>query len=417
MKTLTIYLLILVGAAQSWAQSPTSDQKDDKLQIHSSFRFRVEGDEKTDLSTNRDYMPLRIRPEIKYNYDPTLSMVLTPQFAKTFGEPTYSLSPNTGVASQQQTSGGTLDSSFFIHEGYLLYKPTDSVSVKTGRQVLSYGDELVIGALDWNNVGRSFDAVSTRASFDSLWIDGFFSKLADNNTVTNGPGDVNLYGLYGSKKWGSDAPVVLDGYFLHREDNSVTPTNYLEAAGLRSNGKWNQLDCRVEVTKEFGPFFADESSAYQLDGETGYTFENAMRPRIGAEYFYAGKTYNQLYPTSHKWLGYADVLGRANITGFVVHSKINLDEKTTLGLDGHYFSRVSQDAPVYKVNGTTALGTAAGSTSNFVGTEWDLTASHQLTKPLMVSGGLAYFNSGSYLTDQFGTLNPVFYYVQMEARF
>jgi len=36
------------------------------------------------------------------------------------------------------------------------------VSLKVGRQELSYGEERLVGAFAWNNIGRVFDAVKVR---------------------------------------------------------------------------------------------------------------------------------------------------------------------------------------------------------------------------------------------------------------
>ena len=36
------------------------------------------------------------------------------------------------------------------------------LTLKVGRQILSYGDERLIGAFDWNNIGRTFDAAKLR---------------------------------------------------------------------------------------------------------------------------------------------------------------------------------------------------------------------------------------------------------------
>ena len=36
------------------------------------------------------------------------------------------------------------------------------VTLKVGRQELSYGDERLVGAFDWNNIGRVFDAAKLR---------------------------------------------------------------------------------------------------------------------------------------------------------------------------------------------------------------------------------------------------------------
>ena len=42
------------------------------------------------------------------------------------------------------------------------------LSFKVGRQELSYGDERLIGAFDWNNLGRTFDAAKLR--WQNLWF-------------------------------------------------------------------------------------------------------------------------------------------------------------------------------------------------------------------------------------------------------
>jgi hypothetical protein len=59
----------------------------------------------------------------------------------------------------------------------------------------------------------------------------------------------------------------------------------------------------------------DKIHGSQYDIELGYAllFKNS---RLSAEYFSVSEDFNQLFPTAHKWLGYAGLFKRQNIKGF-----------------------------------------------------------------------------------------------------
>ncbi len=388
--------------------------EENKVSVSGQFRIRAEGDERTDFISNRDFSVLRIRPIVKFTRDSSLDAVFTPQFSKTLGEPTYTVPVTTGTNTRTGTSGVTYDPSLGVHEAYADYHPSDWFAFRAGRMVLSYGDELVIGALDWNNIGRSFDGFRTRFTLGAGSLDVFATKITDNNTVANTAGDVDFYGIYNHLDLGEQLKNF-DLYLLYQQDATAATPTQLGAAGARAASKIDAFDYRAEYTKEFGNIFAD-TSAYQMDGEVGYTFDHSIKPRLGFEYFYAGKLYSQLYPTAHKWLGYADVLGRRNLSGFVIHSEVQATKEMKVRFDFHRFNRADSSASVFKVNGATALGTAAGSSSNSVGSEFDLTVPYQVTKDLCFTGGASLFRADTYLKDQFGDLNPTFYYLQMEVK-
>ena len=48
---------------------------------------------------------------------------------------------------------------FDLHQAYIGFgnRKESPFSLKVGRQELSYGDERLVGAFDWNNIGRVFD--------------------------------------------------------------------------------------------------------------------------------------------------------------------------------------------------------------------------------------------------------------------
>jgi hypothetical protein len=192
----------------------------------------------------------------------------------------------------------------------------------------------------------------------------------------------------------------------------------LFVAGARVASQVSSFDYRAEYTKQWGSIVADSSEAFQYDAELGYRFsDEGWKPRLSVEAFTAGKDFDQLYATAHKWLGYADIFGRKNITGGVAHLSFVPFENLTVQTDYHYFSRYSNEAPAYKVNGSTALGTANGSNSMALGDELDVTLKYKLTKGVGVAGGYSYFMPGDYLKQQFAYKSPEFYYVQAEASF
>jgi hypothetical protein len=54
--------------------------------------------------------------------------------------------------------GAEGDDTFDLRQGYIQLGPK-WVNATVGRQTLAYGDERLIGISDWNNFGRTFDAV------------------------------------------------------------------------------------------------------------------------------------------------------------------------------------------------------------------------------------------------------------------
>lgn len=59
---------------------------------------------------------------------------------------------------------------------------TSPFSLKAGRQVLLYGDQRLIGPMEWSNLSRTFDAVKLRWAGDNgLWVDAFTSSVVVPN--------------------------------------------------------------------------------------------------------------------------------------------------------------------------------------------------------------------------------------------
>jgi hypothetical protein len=72
---------------------------------------------------------------------------------------------------------------FDLHQGYVNLGNLREfpVTLKVGRRELSYGDERLVGAFDWNNIGRSFDAIKARYTPATNWW-GDVGPAAQPNT-------------------------------------------------------------------------------------------------------------------------------------------------------------------------------------------------------------------------------------------
>ncbi len=141
--------------------------------------------------------------------------------------------------------------------------------------------------------------------------------------------------------------------------------------------------------------------AYQAEAEIGFALTETMRLGVGGNIASGDDTssttsneaYNELFPTTHKWLGLMDVIGtRTNIASGFFKFTAGLTRSLTVSLDGHLFARPAQGG----------LGRAAGSTSGFAGGEFDLQLLQKLGKWGSLRGlyGIFLANGAHYATSE-----------------
>jgi hypothetical protein len=204
-----------------------------------------------------------------------------------------------------------------LHQGFLKLgggKDTP-LSVKVGRQELSYGDERLIGAFDWDNIGRVFDAAKVRYEQSEFWVDAFTSRvvLPDDNEFDQPNWRDFLSGVYASTR--SLCPrTELQFYVLADNAGANSPKTVTTAAkgnsprdiytvGTRFQTLPGQLkgwDANGEFAGQFGDFqYAPgtpgmvtgkrlDQQAYATHIEGGYTFAKVqVKPRLALGFDYA----------------------------------------------------------------------------------------------------------------------------------
>ncbi|HSH95134.1 MAG TPA: alginate export family protein, partial [Roseimicrobium sp.] len=131
-----------------------------------SLDFRDHG-----ADVDNSYLMLRIKPRVGYTSS-WFSALVEGRHSSTTGD---DRNPN-------PESDGPMD----LHQAYVTIGNHKEfpLSVKVGRQELSYGDERLVGAFAWNNIGRTFDAAKLRWQNSWFAADIFTSRVVvpdDNN--------------------------------------------------------------------------------------------------------------------------------------------------------------------------------------------------------------------------------------------
>lgn len=340
------------------------------------------------------------------------------------------------------------------------------VSLKIGRQEMIYADERFIGAFAWNNIGRVFDAAKVRWQNEWFAADLFTSRLViPEDHVFNVSNDYELFsGLYATT---TKIPKhTLDFFVLARNATPQSPlaeprpqvgqagARDVYSVGMHLKSKPGELgpwDYAVDAVGQFGnfrdvragaPTERLEHRAYAFIAQGGYTFTDVpTTPRLGLEYALASGdsdptdgthgTFDNLYPTNHKFYGYADFVSLQNVHDVRAILQAKPTKRSSVAIEGHAFWLADTSDNFYNVAGAPRGGVTATNgagyginpaNDSFVGTEIDLIAGYALTRYAQLEAGYAHFFTGDYINESlagaaFGSRDANYFYAQVTLNF
>jgi hypothetical protein len=330
------------------------------------------------------------------------------------------------------TLGAEGDDNFDLRQGYVEFSNYKEfpLGIKIGRQILSYGDERLIGSFDWNNIGRTFDAVKVRFEQPRFAIDAFVSSVVriqrdefNKSDVFNGTEaqrEELFAGVYASTTAVPAHTFDLYGLYLHDNNDrfpelSNADTNFgtigtrIKADPLKLRG-W---EYEGEFAFQAGEVRAMDLIAFALHAGAGYNFLSVWsKPRIFVEYNFATgdddaldaelQTFQNLFPTNHKFYGYMDLFSWQNMHNPALSLRCTPVKNVTVQADGHAFWLATNEDAWYRANGTATvrpLTPIARSASTWAGAEVDLTVTYTPCKNLAIQAGYSHFFAGDYLGD------------------
>ncbi len=291
-----------------------------------------------------------------------------------------------------------------IHQAWGEVIFSKKLSLKLGRQEISYDDQRIFGNVGWAQQARSHDAAIIKyRPTKSTKIDVGFAYNSEGETLYKISYTVNSYRTF-QYIWyhGQFSKVGLSFLMLnngmpYKEGFNPQKIVYSQTIGSRVTYKGNALKFNAALYYQGGKNKFDHSlSAMYFTANASYTLPQKFTFGIGGEYLSGTSSVNQaldktdnsfkpLYGTNHKFNGWMDYF----YAGSYMYSNgiidINLPlvkkiDKFTFKLIPHYFMAAAKVA-VRQYDGTWK------NYNNGLGIEVDFSAGYALSKNMVISGG------------------------------
>ncbi len=309
------------------------------------------------------------------------------------------------------------------------------IALRVGRQELAYGEDRVLGAANWANVARSFDAVKLMLHQGPIQLDLFSAAavVLKQDGLSHHIAGNNIHGAY--LRWNEFFPgAILEPYFYWRVgtgrgdvpggvghmDRRIAAIRYI--AKLPSN-----FDCSTEFVHESGSLGNTSVRAFAMHLLAAHTFvKTKWKPRWLGEYNYASGdrvpgdgrsgTFDQTYPTAHEKTGLADQVGWQNISHLSTGLELSPWRKLILRAKVHDWHLAQARDGIYLTNGNLMYRDPTGRTGTHVGEEIDTTATYTVG-PHIVGVGVGHLFPGDFLRhfSQGKSLN--YFYLNVGYRF
>jgi len=352
------------------------------FEVNGQFRFRIEENKKNDFSSQRGFSSIRARAGLFFNPNESVEFLLQPQAVQLLGEPilqpvTSNLNVSVG------TSGLNRDPQLSFHQAFGQLRVNQTWRIILGRQTVALGDEVLVGSSDWENPGRSFDGIRSRLEWGKSSWDLFSTKLWDNNTQDSGPGDRDFHGTYLSWTHPNRSLTISPYLFWLRDHRSNL--NQLFTSGLHTRLNLGEVELRGEASGQWG-----DTTGQQIWAELKSRAFSSLGFQVGVDGFWSSPYFNSLFPSTHKWLGWADVLGRRNLSGLGFQFGANPFSNTELLLRGLHFLKSNTEYPAYQTDGTTPINNS-NDKAQTLGSEIDLIFKSPILKAVDLVGAASIF--------------------------
>jgi hypothetical protein len=334
------------------------------------------------------FVSQRTRIGLTYSRSQKLQIGVSTQIVTTWGND----------AQKQATAN---DISFYEAWAKFYFNP--AWSVKVGRQVLSYDDERILGASDWNNAGHKHDAALIGYEKNKFKANAVFAFNQNAEKVTNTFFDNStsqpykamefLWMKYQFSNTLSASALMMNLAFQNKIDSSISN---LQTFGGNIFYKKNKLSISGTYYYQMGNNPQKTSStittkAWMAAAKADYHFNKIFGLGIGSDYL-SGKDmnstspdisyFNTLYATNHKFYGSMDYFyvssphSNVGLWDSYLNANINTSEKLGLQIAYHHFESAAHVMDY--------SGSQAGSS---LGNEVDLAFGYAVMKDVKITGG------------------------------
>jgi hypothetical protein len=418
-KSILLALAVMVGLCYALPASAAEMQGDKKFEVNGEVRFRADyADNPTDLDSDTDdsgvVWPWRVRAGIHGSFARNVSAHVEFQsfgIAGDLSSGTENVSGTTSIIFDPVGVGGSESQ---LYQGWLELGDIGGTSfdLRLGRQELVFGNEMLLGDLDFYN-GINHDGARAgwqykKWTLDVFYIENFDDALAGTTGVTvfptsNGSSDSTLYGAYATFKGPKTIGFDAYGLVLNNNDETfVTPSKEERwtYGGRVYNKRDSNWDWWAEFALQTGEFESGgvtaDISATGLEGELAYQFRKAkIKPRVHLRYSsFSGddddgeesEAFNPMFQDFHGRYGKFDLFRATNLDVIQVGvSWAGKEDRHKFGVN--YLMLSSNEEAV----GGVAI------TEDDLGDELDLYYKYAYSKNVDIMAAIANFSPGDQL--------------------
>lgn len=370
------------------------------LDIRDRYERRLERDFLESNADDRSDFFMRIRPGIELTLEGGWSAAVQYQFA-------HNSVWSPGVNGSFENSDA--------REAFVRRQGRDG-TLTIGRQKAFVGSERLIGAGEWTNVGRSFDGVR------------FQNKSWDVLAATIGvsaprPRNARLAAAVYSWRAGQSMVAFKYDEIAAGEQRIAT----LNHSKKWSRGPWEyDVDGAVQFGRNAGldheAWALHAGAAFKPDSKNRLYFEaNAASGGPGTS---KSETFDNLYPTNHRFYGSMDLQAWKNMREFVVGWQHKLGPAIDFHVHGHLFGLMDARDAWYGAAGTPnkrvggVFRDPSGASGKDVGAELDVEFAMRLDKRSTLQFGIGIFEPGKFVERMNGgeADRQTWCYVQIQRR-
>jgi hypothetical protein len=397
------------------------------IRFGGEYRFRWEG--RTGIAGNEGqndgYVLSRLRLDLTFKVGEHWKVFLQGQDSQALGF----------AANPDPTS---VENDFDVRQAYVEYRQKEKSgwAVRAGRQELSYGDQRIVGALNWGNASRSFDAIKVSYSDRRFAVDTFASSVV---AIQEGAFDRHLDGqnFYGTHAtffkaipkaelntyafW-KTTPFVLDERGRAGDADTVT------FGGRLAGTLPGRADYAVELMGQRGSFSNDDIRGGAAHGRLGYALtSSSTSPKLRAEYNYASGdanpgdgvrgTFDQLYPTNFDKYGIVDQIGFRNMHNVRVGLSEKPHPRLTVDADYNSYWLAHRRDGLYNAAGALVTRIPGGAPDAHVAHEANVLVAFTLRDGVTFGAGYGHWFPGAFWKAATPGASQDFAYTQFTYRF
>lgn len=393
---MTILLLLTLMLPVAADSMEVASQSGTRIKIGGEIRLRAEGryndDFRGDRAADQTFYNLRTRIDLDAAVLDDLGARVRIQDSRRFGQ--------TGVVDATATT--------FLKEAHFTWRNIgrSGINLKAGRQTLAIADQRLLGAFEWSNIGRSFDAIRLDAKPAGIPIWAFTSITVAPAQGDEFRNDQAFHGLVlspSSKFWKS-----ADLYTLSLIDRRNLGVGGGDQAWHTLGGHITlpigpRLTATMQGNYQFGEDGRNDVEAWSAHGLLSWKTGADWIKAVEAEYNAASgdgertdrttRTFNQLFPTNHGKYGHGDYAGFRNLRSARIGLRGDVRRDVfTWGLDYFRLARDEAADDFYTVAGAARGYSAAGGRD--LGSEIDATIWYRPNPRLGIMAGYSRFMIG-----------------------